>query len=60
MFVFVLNKHGESLMPCKPRKARLLLKQKKAKIVRYQPFTIQLKYGSSGYKQPINVGIDLG
>ena len=60
MFVFVLNKHGEALMPCKPRKARLLLKQKKAKIVSYKPFTIQLIYGSSGYKQPINVGIDLG
>ena len=60
MFVFVLNKHGEALMPCKPRKARLLIKQKKAKVVSYQPFTIQLIYGSSGYKQPINVGIDLG
>ncbi|MBZ5750786.1 RNA-guided endonuclease IscB [Metabacillus rhizolycopersici] len=60
MFVFVLNKHGKALMPCKPRKARLLLKQKKAKIVSYQPFTIQLLYGSSGYKQPINVGVDLG
>ena len=60
MFVFVLNKHGEALMPCKPRKARLLLKQKKAKVVSYKPFMIQLIYGSSGYKQPINVGIDLG
>ncbi|MCG7335918.1 RNA-guided endonuclease IscB [Sporosarcina sp. ACRSM] len=60
MIVFVINKHGEPLMPCKPRKARLLLKQKKAKIISYQPFTIQLFYGSSGYKQEINVGIDLG
>lgn len=25
--VFVLNEHGEPLMPCKPRKARLLLKK---------------------------------
>ena len=60
MFVFVLNKHEETLMPCKPSKARLLLKQKKAKIVSYKPFTIQLLYGSSGYKQPIKVGVDLG
>src|SRR5690625_1408986 len=60
MIVFVLNKHGEALMPCKPRKARLLLKEKKAKIASYKPFTIQLLYGSSGYKQPINVGVDLG
>ena len=60
MVVFVLNKHGEALMPCKPRKARILLKEKKAKIMKYQPFTIQLLYGSYGYKQEINVGVDLG
>ena len=47
-------------MPCQPRKARLLLKEKKAKIVKYQPFTIQLLYGSYGYKQDIHVGVDLG
>lgn len=60
MLVFVVNKHGETLMPCKSRKARLLLKQQKAKIIKYQPFTIQLLYGSSGYKQKVDVGIDLG
>lgn len=47
-------------MPCKSRKARLLLKQKKAIIVSYEPFTIQLLYGSSGYKQKVDLGIDLG
>ncbi len=31
MVVFVINQHGEPLMPCKPRTARLLLKEKKAK-----------------------------
>ncbi|WP_289891398.1 RRXRR domain-containing protein [Virgibacillus pantothenticus] len=36
MLVFVINKHGEALMPCKPRKA----KQKKARIIKYDPFTI--------------------
>ena len=30
MYVYVLNKHGEPLMPCKPRKARVLLQSKKA------------------------------
>lgn len=60
MIVFVINKHGENLMPCKPSKARKLLKKEKAKIINYKPFTIQLLYGSSGYKQPINLGIDLG
>ena len=34
MLVFVLNYHGKSLMPCKPRKARLLLKEDKAKVVK--------------------------
>ena len=49
--VFILNKHGKPLMPCKPRKARLLLKANKAKIVNRYPFTIQLLYGSTGYTQ---------
>lgn len=60
MLVFIQNKHGEALMPCKPQKARKLLKDEKAEIVSYTPFTIKLLYGSSGYKQPIKVGIDLG
>lgn len=47
-------------MPCKPRKARLLLKNKQAKILKYEPFTIQLLYGSSGYKQKVSLGIDAG
>ena len=60
MLVYVLNKHGRPLMPCKPSKARKLLKQGKAKIVKYEPFTIQLLYGSSGYKQKCVLGIDAG
>lgn len=58
--IYVVNKHGKSLMPCSPRKARLLLKNKKAKIYKREPFTIQLIYGSSGYVQPVTVGIDSG
>ncbi|WP_207229629.1 RNA-guided endonuclease IscB [Ktedonosporobacter rubrisoli] len=60
MFVYVLNCHGKPLMPCQPHKARLLLKQGKANIVRMEPFTIQLRHGSSGYKQEISLGIDAG
>ncbi|ADI00319.1 RNA-guided endonuclease IscB [Salisediminibacterium selenitireducens] len=60
MFVYVLNKNGQPLMPCKPRKARLLLNEKKAKVVKQTPFTIQLLYGSSGYKQPVSLGVDAG
>lgn len=60
MFVYILNWHGQPLMPCQPRKARLLLKSKKAKIVKMVPFTLQLLYGSSGYKQEVSLGIDAG
>ena len=54
--VFILNKHGKPLMPCKPRKARLLLKSNKAKIIKRYPFTIQLLYGSTGYTQNTSLG----
>jgi hypothetical protein len=60
MLAFVLNKHGKPLMPCHPAKARILLKQGKAKVVKRTPFTIQLQYGSSGYKQPVVLGVDSG
>ena len=60
MLVYVLNQNGKPLMPCKPSKARKLLKQSKAKIVKLEPFTIQLLHGSSGYKQEITLGVDAG
>ena len=60
MVVFVINMHGEPLMPCKPRKARLLLKEKKAIIKSRDPFTIQLLYDNSGYTQKVKIGVDLG
>ena len=58
--VFLLNKDGKPLMPCRPRKARLLLKSGKACVVKKYPFTIQLKYGSYGYKQKVSLGVDTG
>jgi len=60
MIVFALNKHGEQLMPCKPRKAKKMLNEEKAKVIRCSPFTIQLLYGSSGYKQNLTLGLDTG
>lgn len=60
MRVYVLNMHGHPMMPCTPRKARLLLKQDRAFVVKRTPFTIQLKFGSSGYKQPVVLGVDAG
>ncbi len=60
MFVYILNCHGQPLMPCYPRKARLPLKAGKARVVKMVPFTLQLLYGSSGYKQEVSLGIDAG
>ncbi len=58
--VFVLNRHGDPLMPTTPRQARVLLQSGKAKIVMYDPFVVQLNFGSSSYKQEIELGIDSG
>lgn len=60
MSVFVKNMRGESLMPCSPRKARLLLREGKAKIINYTPFTIQLTYATGETVQGVSIGIDLG
>ena len=57
---YVLNQHGRPLMPCSPAKARHLLKDGKAKLVKRTPFTIQLLHGSFGYKQNITLGVDAG
>jgi len=58
--VFVLNKHGQPLMPCKPQKARVLLKNGGAKVVQHKPFTIQLTYETNDRTQPLTLGIDTG
>jgi hypothetical protein len=58
--VFVKNLRGENLMPCSTRKARLLLKEKKAKIVNYKPFIIQLTVPTGESKQETKLGVDVG
>lgn len=47
-------------MPCSPRKARKLIKEEKAKIIDYKPFTIQLLYATGETNQKIDIGIDTG
>ncbi|WP_277753321.1 RRXRR domain-containing protein [Parasutterella excrementihominis] len=56
----MLNKRGKPLMPCSPAKARLLLKEKKAIVVRRTPFTIQLTIATGETKQPGSLGVDAG
>jgi len=58
--VYVLNMREKPLMPCSPRKARVLLKEGKAKVVRRSPFTIQLLIATGETVQPITLGIDPG
>ena len=58
--VYVLNMRGQPLMPTTPRKARILLKEDKAKVVKRTPFTIQLKYVTGETKQEIVLGVDSG
>ena len=59
--VYVINKNGQPLMPTKNHtKIRVLLKSKKAKVVKRCPFTIQLEYDSTTYTQEITLGVDAG
>ena len=60
MRVYVINKRKEPLMPTKPQKARKLLKSGKAKIVKREPFTIQLLQATGETKQKITLGVDSG
>ena len=59
--VYVLNQNGQPLMPTKNHaKVRVLLKHKKAKVVKRCPFTIQLLYSSTNYTQEVSLGVDAG
>lgn len=58
--VFVLNMRDEPLMPCSQRKARILLKEGRAVINKYNPFTIQLTYATGEAKQDCHIGVDTG
>ncbi|MFA5395994.1 MAG: RNA-guided endonuclease IscB [Methanogenium sp.] len=60
MSVFVLSKKGKPLMPTTNRRARLLLKQDKAKVVKRTPFTVQLLYATGETTQNITLGVDAG
>ena len=58
--VYVLNMRGQPLMPTTPRKAKKLLTEGKAKVIKRTPFTIQLKYATGETRQPIILGVDSG
>lgn len=59
--VCVISKSGERLMPTfRLGKVRHLLKNGRAKIVKHHPFTIQLRYDSRNYVQPVEICEDVG
>lgn len=59
--VYVISNSGHPLMPTgRHGKARRLLKESKAKVVKRCPFTIQLLYGTGSEVQKVNLGIDAG
>src|ERR1700680_2451801 len=60
MRVFVLSQEHKPLMPTTPRRARLWLKAKCARVVSREPFTIQLCFETSEYTQHVTVGVDTG
>lgn len=61
MFVYVLNKDGQPLMPTSRfGKVRRLLKSKQAKVIKRCPFTIQLLYETTNFIQETTLGVDTG
>lgn len=58
--VYVVNHNGNPLMPCQPSKARKLLRDRRAKVVKRSPFTIQLLWDCEEHVQEVVVGIDKG
>jgi hypothetical protein len=47
-------------MPTTPPKARILLKQNRARVHRLYPFTVQLNYETPHQTQPVEIRIDYG
>ena len=60
MSVFVRNQRNQPLMPTTCRKARILLREGKAKVIRTVPFTIKLTIQTGEAKQNLTLGIDIG
>lgn len=59
-YVFVVDKNKKPLMPCHPARARQLLKEKKAVVFKYRPFTIRLVERENGDTQPTSIKLDPG
>lgn len=59
--VYIISQTGKALMPTNHHgKVKHLLREGKARVVRREPFTIQLLYDNTEYTQPITLGVDAG
>src|SRR6266568_6406315 len=58
--VYVINQNEQPLMPCKPAKARKLLRDRRAKVIGRCPFTIKLLWDCEEHVQEVTLGIDKG
>lgn len=58
--VYVLSINSKPLMPCTEAKARHLLKEDKASVIRREPFVVQLKFDCENQTQPVTLGVDAG
>ena len=59
--VYVISHTGKALMPTSHHgKVKHLLRDGKARVVRREPFTIQLLYENTEYTQPVTLGVDAG
>lgn len=62
MSVFVLDKHGQALMPCTEKRARLMLERGRARVHRLLPFVIRLtdREAVSSDFQDLEIKLDPG
>jgi hypothetical protein len=58
--VFVLNIEGQPIMPTKSARARKMVENGKAKVVKLYPFTIKLNFKCENQVQEVTLGIDSG
>ena len=59
--VYVISHTGKALMPTQRHgKVRLLLRDGKARVVKTEPFTIQLLYDNTEHTQSVTLGVDAG
>src|SRR5258708_36136449 len=59
--IYVLAASGTPLMPTRRQnKVWYWLRKGLAKVVSREPFTIQLRFETAEYRQPVTVGVDTG